>query len=306
MLLRLLAICGCLWACNAFSQVSASNDAAQVLFECAGREHASEVGLTALEQACPGVTAALERQGDLALLSHDQVEQLSANGLRQLQLLREEFTATDHDARKQLTTNSLRKILANLQQESRREQPLSWFQRFMRWLRELRGDSGHHRRSWFEDFEPSERALQITRWILIATVVVLALAVVINELRAAGVLRKRRARAAGISAVNIPLAAQDSQQNIEDAPLIERPAVLLRMIVSELTRSGLLRSDRSLTHRELSDRASFASDTQRAAFGRLSALAEALLYGRGSIPAADIDATVREGLSLHAQFRERR
>jgi hypothetical protein len=305
MSLRLLAICGCLWACNAFSQAPASDAAAQVIADCANREHASEIGLTAMEQACPGVTAALNESGDLALLSQGQLEQLSAEGLRQLQLLREDYSPAEHHSDRRVATDSLSEILANLHKQSVREQPPSWFERLMTWLRGLRKNSAHDNRSWLENFEPSARALQITRWILIATVVLLAFAVVVNELRAAGLLRRLRARSPSARSVEIPVASNGSEARIEDAPLSERPSLLLQMIVSDLSRSGRLRSDRSLTHRELGTHANFDTDVQRVIFRRLANLAELLLYGHRSIPATDIDATVREALSLRAQVTER-
>jgi len=297
MLIRWLAICGCLWACNAFSQAPASVDASEIVSNCASR--ATETGLEALEKSCPGVTDALKEFGVLQLLSKEQTEQLTAEGLSQLESLHEDYSVAQPSGAHQVATQSLQSILSKLQKERPREQAQSWFQRLITWLRGFQNRSARRDSSWLQKFDPSERALQITRWTLIAIVILLALGVVLNELRVAGILRKRRSHELSSLPLGAAVATPALAAKLEDAQLLERPSILLRMIVSELTRGGQLRTERSLTHRELSEQARFATDTQHETFRRLAGLSESLLYGARPISAERINETVNEGLNLH-------
>jgi hypothetical protein len=75
------------------------------------------------------------------------------------------------------------------------------------------------------------------------------------------------------------------------------------MLVTTLVQSGRLRTERSLTHRELSARARFDDDHQRESFQRVAALAERTVYGSGDVPAEEVEPIVAAARELDAQLR---
>jgi hypothetical protein len=101
-------------------------------------------------------------------------------------------------------------------------------------------------------------------------------------------------------------AAAGSGEDPEDpaTPSANRQAsMLLRMLVQTLVRSGRLRTERSLTYRELCDRATFDDAGQRESFGRVAALAERTLYGGAEVSAAEIEPVAAAAHALDAQLR---
>jgi hypothetical protein len=79
--------------------------------------------------------------------------------------------------------------------------------------------------------------------------------------------------------------------------------MLLRMLVATLIRSGRLRTERSLTHRELCARARFDDARQRESFQRVAALAERTVYGSSAVPAEEVEPIVAAARDLDAQLR---
>jgi hypothetical protein len=108
---------------------------------------------------------------------------------------------------------------------------------------------------------------------LLLAVLVLAAFFIITELTAAGFFsRGRRSDRAAVR--HDPAADGPAPPSEPDAvPLFDKPAILLRLLVKGLSRTGRLRADRHLTHRELVDRAVFDEDIQRQRFARVAGLA---------------------------------
>ena len=71
-----------------------------------------------------------------------------------------------------------------------------------------------------------------------------------------------------------------------------KASMLLRMLVATLVQSGRLRTERSLTHRELCARATFDDAQQRQSFQRVAALAERTVYGSRDVPAEEVEPIV--------------
>jgi hypothetical protein len=112
-------------------------------------------------------------------------------------------------------------------------------------------------------------------------VVISAAAIVLIELRAAGVGPGRRPR----SIVRRPrtregttLEALPDLANLDSAPARERPILLLRALVLALASSNRLARNRDLTCRELVAQARLDTPRQREDFEHIALLAERALY----------------------------
>jgi hypothetical protein len=79
---------------------------------------------------------------------------------------------------------------------------------------------------------------------------------------------------------------------------------LLRALVKRLLQTGRLRSERSLTHRELIARTSFDSDGQKIVFANVARTAETLLYGSQSAAPELVESVTRQGRELLLQLTE--
>jgi hypothetical protein len=118
---------------------------------------------------------------------------------------------------------------------------------------------------------------------LTALVVAGAVAVIIMELRAAGVLTslRRRSRPARRPGTTGTVAAVEDSGSLDlaSAPPHLRAALLLRTLVAVLTRSRRLEREGALTCRELVTQAHLDTEAQRERFAALALLAERGLYG---------------------------
>jgi hypothetical protein len=90
--------------------------------------------------------------------------------------------------------------------------------------------------------------------------------------------------------------------NSEPIVLAERIAALLRLLVSRLMQTGRLKSERSLTHRELVTLSVFDSEAQRAVFAAVAGSAESILYGAHSVPAERLESVLGDGQVLLSQL----
>ncbi|HEX4377181.1 MAG TPA: hypothetical protein VHZ99_08520 [Steroidobacteraceae bacterium] len=99
-------------------------------------------------------------------------------------------------------------------------------------------------------------------------------------------------------------------QDIDAAPLRDRPLLLMRLLVQLLVTRRMLPDERALTHGELVKRAGFADAGQRARFAQVVRLAEARQFAADSLfgrlhPDSTIDALLEDGRALYRQLAER-
>ena len=300
-LLVLLAIAPAAW-CQAAGQDERS--AIEVIDECGSSAPEGSIGLTALEEKCPGLTRALEQSGYLALLSTASRDGLNAydlTDLLQLDYLYEEAAPRD------VEVGTLGPILESLNAQQP-ERPLTWFERFKRWLRsmlERRRDSSEDWLSrWLDNVDIPSAVGRAILLASIALIIGLTILVIVNELRAAGVFRRRRGtQDADMTAASATTAAGEDSADLDSLPVDRKAQVLLRMLVRTLVQSGRLRTERSLTHRELCARAAFDDAQQRESFRRVAALAERTVYGDCEVPAAEVEPVVAAARALDAQLR---
>jgi hypothetical protein len=298
----LLAIAPAAW-----SQAAGQDErsALEIIDQCSESTDEETIGLTAFEEECPGVTRALEQSGYLSLLSTASREELDSYDLSDL-LLVDSWYDDAAPADRDVDVATLRPILDSLRaQES--ERPPGWFERFKRWLRSMLepqgGSSSDNWLSrWLQDKKIPGLVAEGIVYVALATLLGLTIFVVVNELRAAGLFRRRKTHpdefAGGIVA-----AAEDAAADFDTLAADRKASMLLRMLVATLISSGRLRTERSLTHRELCARARFDDARQRESFQRVAALAERTVYGSSEVPAEEVEPIVAAARDLDAQLR---
>jgi hypothetical protein len=157
---------------------------------------------------------------------------------------------------------------------------------------------------WLEELSPSER---VVRYLVIALGMLLAaatMAIVLNELRVAGVL------AGGVLRKYSPLTAPDAEpcesaarnwDDIARATLARRPALLLAIVLDRLRQRGRAPRD-SLTHRELLRVGTGFDAEQSAAFAAIVAAAERVTFGDWRPVDGELDGVLARGRALLESF----
>lgn len=279
--------------------------ARQVLDDCVESVETDVIGMPALEQHCPGLEQALADLGLDAFIADWQWDAIGVYGLTSLQSMEQRYREAPAAAAVQV--DSLHSVLDELRQPVQAEQQLTWFERFKRWLRNLlspqdAADTDSWLARWLSEHRLSDTARNILFYGSVILIVLLAAAVIVNEVRVARKGRRKRARndASGAErGVSDVLAA--GSLDLDRATRAERPSILLQMLVATLVKTGRLQAERSLTHRELTARARFDDSSQRESFRRVAQLAERIVYGGDDAP-ADLDDVVQAGRALHAQL----
>jgi uncharacterized protein DUF4129 len=303
--LVLLAIAPAAW-CQAAGQ-DEERSPLDLIESCSDSAGEDTTGLTALEAECPGLTGALEQAGYLALLSTSQRDTLDSYDLSDLLAVDDWYTEDDAAPAAELDVGTLGPILDSLRAQEP-ERPLTWFERFKRWLRSMadrqQSDSDNWLSRWFEEnAKLTDKVVIVILYIALAVLLGLTILVIVNELRAAGVLRQRLASDADSVASSTAALEDDAAVDLDSLPADRKVSMLLRMLVTTLVQSGRLRTERSLTHRELSARATFDDAGQRESFQRVAALAERTVYGSHEVPPSEVEPIVAAARALDAQLR---
>lgn len=298
-----------LWAAAAGSREAKPAAAADTIASCIRQADDADVGIDALEAACPGLTHALDESGYGALLNETERQYLTRSSLEDLQQVARRYSRPPGAGDAASDVTKLAPILRDLDRQVQEDRPLTWLERLQRWLEGLLDRGQHNRDSWLSrwlrEVDVPQRVANILVYSAIALILVVALAIVVNEVRARR-LGGRRSRGRRESPY-APTARNDPTfADVEAAPLHERPGLLLRVLVHSLLATGRLHADKSLTHNELGRRARFDAGEQRASFDRVAVLSERLLYGNGSVAADEIDAVMQAGRSLNEQLNLQR
>ncbi len=159
--------------------------------------------------------------------------------------------------------------------------------------------------SWLSRWLDEHPLPEVVRWGLIygsiALVVLLALAIIINEVRTAARGRRHKSAAEAAGAVDLPGTAGPAALELDAGG--ERPSALLRMLIATLVKTGRLNGAQSLTHRELTKRARFDDSTQRESFQKIAQLAEREVFSGQDVASDDLGEALRVGRSLDAQLK---
>jgi hypothetical protein len=282
---------------------AAPPDARAVITRCALQVSHRVTGIAALSKACPGVRAALDQLGLTAFLPPGWPKTLSAHGLTDLDGLLQDYAQPPSSAAPRAA--NLRLIAAHLTPP---RLPPTWSQRIRLWIRHWAGAVLRPVVSWLQHLGPSGAHSGGTEAIvygLIGVLLLAAAALLIIELRGAGLIRRRRQATrprphspAGASRGEPP----ETESGEPDWALLrEHPARVLRLLVDTLTRAHRLEGDHHLTCRELETQARFDTEIERDGFARVARLAERQIYGP---PGATVlaEETLRDARMLHARL----
>jgi uncharacterized protein DUF4129 len=263
-----------------------------------------DVGYQRIAARCPDLTPSLMQSQWAAWLPRDwnQPENLlSAGGLTELRTLltREPASASEGRAPRVARVAA---VLAMLTQPDRPRG--GWWARFRQWLREAltpppqRADTGWLRRM-IADSGLSQAVLDGIVWGALVLVIALAGAVVMNELRVAGVLAGWRAAPRG--ARTAPgRAAAVTLQDLEHASLFRQPTLLLELITARLGEQDRLPPARALTVHELTRAARLPEESDRERLRELAAACERVRFS-GREPAREaLAAALARGRELLA------
>jgi hypothetical protein len=297
---RLLVVAGALLVCN-----GAGAAGLEELETCVSLANPNTSGITALEAACPGLETALLEAGLLSNLPSRWRESLNATALADLGLLERRYQSPP--AAQAPNAGGLQAILDQLASEQARPDK-SWWDTAKEWLQSWFMSPGTASTSWFDRFaerlSQSMDLIKALTYLLLVIVVIGAVAFVVNELRIAGVLSRRRQprRAGDVVAATRIAAPEPAAGDLDSAALADQPGILLRLLVARLVASGVLSGERSLTHGELVAHAAFSDPDNRQRFARVSQLAERTVYGYGPADGEQIRTVVAAGRSLLQQL----
>ena len=274
------------------------------LRDCAQKVSADKTGLTVLSAACPQLEGTLRALGLTPILYDGWQERLNDDALKDLAALVSRYGESERGPAPDIA--ALPGILKSLASE----QPAparSWMNAVKAWLKTWLAkhpDALTWLDRWVDRIGQSATLLHVIYYSLIAIVLLAAAAVIVNELRAAGLLGSGRRRAPAPPDRGRPGVDPQESGDLEPTALADQLAVLLRSLVLRLMQSRRLGAERSLTHRELVARSAFDTDSQRAAFASVAGAAESIMYGpRAAIP-EQLDRVLSEGRGLLAQISD--
>jgi hypothetical protein len=253
-----------------------------------------------LDKQCPGLDAALDALGLKPLLSAEERRRLDGTALRKLAALSSHYAgATPALGPKVVSLAAIADQVNGKKTETR-----SWWDRFTAWVREWLARPEASGKSWFDEWlhrvSESTSLLSAILYICMAIVIAAALAVIIMEMRAAGLLRRRK-RIESLSQEDTGVSAIA----IAGLPGVGRGGVpqLLNLLVARLIQTRRLQFERTLTHRELVARSVLDTPEQRTTFARVSQAAESQVYG-GQSDAVVPQPLIEQANSLLVQLTE--
>lgn len=288
---------------TAFAQ--SEGPARQVLEACVEAIEPDVIGLEDIEATCPDLRVALEQLGLTDLVSENQLSLLSRDGLHSLLKLVVRYEQAPE--RETISVDTLAPVLDSLRKPPVPEQSLSWYERLKRWLRDIfeqqesqSGKQDSWLSRWLDEHELPKTVRQVLLYGAVALVVLLALGIVINEVRTAARGRRRRSAATAGDEAD----ALGTMRTAELEPKVsgEQPSALLRLLIATLVKTGRLQGAQSLTHRELTKRARFDDSSQRESFQKIAQLAEHEVFSGQDVASDELGAALQAGRNLDAQL----
>jgi hypothetical protein len=287
------------------AQEPAAQEPAVAIDDCIARlDPLVDIGFDRISVRCPDLARTLEQSGIAEWLPQGWKESrnnLSAGSLAELRRVLERETATRPSERVP-RVEALNDVLATL--GDTRKQSSGVWSRFKRWVRDLmeRKDRPQNE-SWFDHMVSrvgiSATLRELITYVALGAMVVLAVIVVLNELKAAGLLGRRGAGAKHKSLpLNASLRPVPSLGEIERASLIERPRMLLELISAKLTALRRLPPASALTVRELAKSVVLPDAEDRQRLSQLALTAERARYAESGVPAETLESALEQGREL--------
>jgi hypothetical protein len=284
----------------------AAEDPAALIDACLARlDYGVDVGFERIAVRCPELAQHLQTSAWGSWLPRgwqDPHNNLSARGLAQLELLAVRERQFLRGARV-LEVPQLKPILANLARNNEASTEPGWWARFKKWLQGLRtAPEPDSRDGWLArllgHISLSQAVIKFVSYIMLGLVVVFASYIVVNEVLAAGLYRRRRAaRAKAIEGADANCEVL-SWQDVERAAPGDRAAVLLLLIAARLAATQRLPAYRALTVRELAQGARLSDAADRARLGEVALAAEAYRYSSQATTSASLARVIERGHEL--------
>jgi hypothetical protein len=285
----------------AVAQVPAA-DALPAVDACVGRlDPELDIGYDRIAARCPELVKQLDHGAWAAWLPRGWKEpgnDLSAGSLKEFRELVERESAASDSARAP-DIRQLKSLLHGLAGTS----TAGWWARFKSWLRsilETREEPADD--SWFTRMVSHvgvpQSLRQLIAYAALTLVVLLAGIIVINEVRAAGLLPRRGEVSRRRRGVRDTRTSHLAWSDIERAALPDKPRLLLELIARRLSDRGHLPPAGALTVRELTKAAQLPEPGDRARLSELALVAERVRYSARDLESATLDESVARGREL--------
>jgi Domain of unknown function (DUF4129) len=260
-----------------------------------------DTGYDRIVARCPNLPRRLGETGLSVWLPRDWQRprnDLSAGGLRELRaLLARELTPTP----RQSSAPSVRLVPAVLASLERADPERSgWWARTKMWLRDIfEAPAAAADEGWLNRMIGrsglSQTVIELVSYVALLLVLVLAVAIVVNELRVSSVWgRMRRRPASPGDSPGHPRRPLLSWEEVQTAPPQQRLGLLLELLVARMAEGGDLRLPRGLTARELARAAQLALPEDRELLAALAEASERVRFSNSAVP-GEVTARALEG-----------
>jgi hypothetical protein len=281
---------------------------AETLRACVAKVQRPARGLDALAVQCPDLKPALAALRYSENMSAGWESELTPEQLEDLAVLASRYRGEPPSAAPHV--GAIRGILTGLAKEDASETK-SWWEVIRDWVRSLLAGRDEHDLSWIErlmsKLSSAAGVLTVLTYVLVALVIGGALAYIVIETRSSGLFTFTRAARSSKTADGVRFAGDGPwEEELARAPVFDQPALLLVLLVRCLKRVGRLSAERHLTHRELARAAALDDPGQRGRLGRLTQVAEELLYGARPPPLELVHRAIEEGRELLRQIKGHR
>jgi hypothetical protein len=260
-----------------------------------------DIGYDRIAARCPDLVKQLDHGAWAPWLPRGWKESgndLSAGGLKEFRELVERESAAGASPRAP-DVRRLQGVLNGLTGKNTE----GWWSRFKAWLRSiLETREQPTDESWFTRMVShvgiSQSLRQVIAYAALTAVVLLAAIIVINEVRAAGLLPKRRDVARKRRGPRDTPKSDMAWSDIERASLPDKPRLLLELIARRLIDRGYLPPAGALTVRELTSAARLPELDDRTRLSELALTAERVRYSAGELESEALDRSVARGREL--------
>ncbi len=270
--------------------------------ESANKAPSNKAPPPGLALVCPELVSAVARSDFGELVPSDWADVISEGRVRELRTAL--AASRESQPTRSPTLEALRPVLKRIESQQKTVPPTPW-EEFKAWVKSIfeRRDKLDQSDSWFwrmlRQLHISPTTGKIINYSLLALLLAGAIVIVIIELRAAGFFANTkpggplRRRATGVSETG-----RVTLGDVAAAPLAERPALLVEVLIGRFVATGRLHERRSFTHRELDRATRLDEPPDREAFREVLLAAEAVRYAHRLPEEEQLERAVRDGEAL--------